>query len=172
MKEPYADFAAKLNEGRNALHTTLLFFSNTREALENLLAQCKGFCSLHERSPQDLIFSSDLSIAYHFYRRSCSPCFTQSSIPHIPVMPTRRAPGRDGVRGEAREWQTIVAAVVLDKIWHERKSYGLFVLDFDSRVQTLRSGGYTSIYFEKGNFYLVLVPSLCIPIYILDFTFL
>lgn len=124
------------------------------ECISDLLDEKKGFIKLHSVSPQDLIFSTDLSIAYHFYLRS----------------------GKSSTLGiheseESRKWKTIIAGVILDNVWNERKRYGLFALDFDLTVATIMNKGYTAIFFCEDNFYLILRPELCIPLYLLEFTF-
>ncbi len=125
---------------------SLLFFAHTMDCLYDVLQQSKGFAGLFARAPHDLLFSPDLSIAYHFFKRADT--------------------------GMSRQWKTIVAGVALDNVWNERKSYGLFALDFEARAAALTHSGFTAVYFAKDNFYLLLRPELVLPIYHLDFTFL
>ncbi len=156
-REVHAQFS---EERAQKEHMVLLFFSNTVEYVSELFAEPRGFDDLHGRSPQDLIFSADLSIAYHFYRRYGEMSGSSN------VQPQEQTE-----RGD-RRWRAIVAAVILDKVWKEKKSYALFALNFEERTEALMKRGYTSVFFANDNFYLILSPRFCLPVYMIDFSFL
>ncbi len=156
-REQNAAFSARLEMPETVLSVSLLFFANTLELLDELSSGPAGFAPLYGRSPQDVIFSSDLSIAYHFFKRAA--CGTTND-------------GAKSVGPTARRWKSIIAGVILEKVWNERKCYALFVLNFEARARAIRDKGYSVIYFSKDNFYLVLTPEVCLPIYLLDFTFM
>ena len=159
-KEAHEKFAMRLSPSKPSV--ALLFFANTLDVLDEVLGEAESFRKVYNRSPQDLIFSTDLSIAYHFFKRASGTSLTQArqSAPRIISLDT------------TRKWRSIIAGIILDKVWCERKSYALFALNFDARVQVILGKGYSIIYFAKDRFYLTLVPEVCIPIYLLDFTFL
>lgn len=163
-KETYARFNSKIIQStQSGQDVSLLFFANTLETFENITKYPDGFKLVYEKSPQDLVFSTDLSIAYHFFKRARSAL--QSKMPKELV-----AMRSDGL--EQRKWKAIISGIILDKVWNERKSYALFALNFEARVQAAKSKGYNVIYFAKDGFYLALTPEICIPIYLLDFTFM
>eukprot|EP00826_Nyctotherus_ovalis_P063208 TRINITY_DN9249_c0_g1_i4.p1 TRINITY_DN9249_c0_g1~~TRINITY_DN9249_c0_g1_i4.p1 ORF type:complete len:215 (-),score=52.35 TRINITY_DN9249_c0_g1_i4:118-762(-) len=137
----HARFSKKLLKYNGQLSAVLLFFANTLEMLEEVIASPQSF---REVSPQDLIFSTDLSIAYHFFKKQ---------------------------RGRTHNWKAIIGGVVLENVWNEGKSYALFALNFRNRVRSLVEAGYSVVYFSADNFYLSLIPEECTPIYLLDFTF-
>jgi len=142
----HREFSNKLLKYKGQLSAVLLFFANTLEILEDVISSPKSF---KEILPQDLIFSIDLSIAYHFYKKNAA---------------------RRGKREYS--WKAIIAGIVLENVWSENKSYALFALNFTERVRSLREAGYNVVYFSADNFYLSLMPDECIPIYLLDFTFI
>lgn len=124
----------------------LLFFANSLELLEDVVASPKSF---REVLPQDLIFSTDLSIAYHFFKKHAK-----------------------GKAARDYNWKALIAGVVLENVWNESKSYALFALNFNEKVRSLIEAGYNVVYFSADNFYLSLLPDECLPIYLLDFTFI
>jgi len=136
---------------------SLLFFANTVEFLTDLIEDPLGFYDLFNKSPQELIFTEDLSISYHFYKRA---------------MRTFEHQKEEDSPNLLKKWRVIIAGIILDKIYQEKKSYALFTLNFEERTKKLLEKGYNCVRFEKEGIYLILDAKFCVPIYMLDFTFL
>lgn len=147
----YNRFSERLAIYNGKMSSALLFFANTLETLEGIITNPKSFS---EVSPQDLIFSTDLSIAYHFYKKHSEKNRNFK------------------IHNDHHKWKAMIAGVILENVWNESRSYTLFAINFRERAKSLIQSGYNIVYFSSDNFYLSLIPDECIPIYLLDFTFM
>ena len=139
----YAEFVTMLNNDRSKENVTMLFFGNTMEMFKQILNDYDGFNIVHMASPQNLVFSTDLSISYHF--------FTVSNSSY------------------GNHWKSMIAGVSLKRVWNEDENYASFLLNYKEKSESIFHKGYKVIYFTKDDFYLVLEPTQCIPLYLLDF---